>query len=126
MEIIKKIGLALLISIGLVAVAVVLIAPFALIENTYIKMGIAFLFLFGFVLSVICVDDYDCDLNEPQKEPRMSVNIEEEINEFAHDYAKKNFGGDSYEAYAEKEDIANACIAAANWAFGKAPKWMIE
>lgn len=41
---------------------------------------------------------------------------EEEIKEFAHDYSEENYKGDSYEAYAEKEDIAKSCVNAIRWA----------
>ena len=39
----------------------------------------------------------------------------EEINDFIHDYLEQ-YNGDSYEAYAEKEDIARACLNAIEWA----------
>ena len=39
----------------------------------------------------------------------------EEINDFIHDYLEQ-YNGDSYEAYAEKEDIARACLSAIEWA----------
>ena len=39
----------------------------------------------------------------------------EEINNFIADYLKQ-YNGDSYEAYAEKEDIARACQNAIEWA----------
>jgi hypothetical protein len=39
---------------------------------------------------------------------------DEAIN-FAHEYAKRQ-NGDGYEAYAEQEDIAKACINAIQWA----------
>jgi len=61
---------------------------------------------------------------------------EEEISKFAYDYSKQNYKGDSYEAYAEKEDIAKACIDSINWAdqhprkglvdIEKACKWIEE
>lgn len=41
---------------------------------------------------------------------------EEEMLKFAHDYSEQNYKGDNYEAYAEKEDIAKACIDSINWA----------
>lgn len=39
----------------------------------------------------------------------------EEINDFIADYLEQ-YNGDSYEAYAEKEDIARACQNAIEWA----------
>lgn len=39
----------------------------------------------------------------------------EEINDFIADYLEQ-YNGDSYEAYAEKEDIARACQSAIEWA----------
>lgn len=39
----------------------------------------------------------------------------EEINNFIADYLEQ-YNGDSYEAYAEKEDIARACQDAIEWA----------
>lgn len=39
----------------------------------------------------------------------------EERNDFIHDYLEQ-YNGDSYEASAEREDIANACINAIEWA----------
>ena len=39
----------------------------------------------------------------------------EEINDFIHDYLEQ-YNGDSYEAYAEKEDIARTCQNAIEWA----------
>lgn len=41
---------------------------------------------------------------------------EEEIKRFAHNYSEENYKGDSYEAYAEKEDIAKACVDSIKWA----------
>ena len=39
----------------------------------------------------------------------------EEINDFIAGYLEQ-YNGDSYEAYAEKEDIARACQSAIEWA----------
>lgn len=39
----------------------------------------------------------------------------EEINDFIANYLEQ-YNGDSYEAYAEKEDIARACQDAIEWA----------
>lgn len=39
----------------------------------------------------------------------------DEANNFAHEYTKRQ-NGDGYEAYAEQEDIAKACISAIQWA----------
>ena len=39
----------------------------------------------------------------------------QEMNEFIAEYVK-NYDGDSYEASAEQEDIANACKSAIQWA----------
>lgn len=39
----------------------------------------------------------------------------EEINDFIASYLEQ-YNGDSYEAYAEKEDIARACLSAIEWA----------
>lgn len=81
MEIIKKIGIALLISIGLVAIAFVLVAPFALIENIYIKMGIAFLLLFGIVLGAICVGKNDCDCDDGKRPKWVKMKKGDEFKE---------------------------------------------
>lgn len=40
---------------------------------------------------------------------------EKKINDFVHDYVE-HYNGDSYEASAEKEDIAKACVNAIEWA----------
>ena len=44
------------------------------------------------------------------------MNRIEEANRFAYNYAKELNNNESYEAYAEQEDIANACLAAIKWA----------
>lgn len=41
---------------------------------------------------------------------------QEQIANFASNYANDNFNGETYEAYAEREDIFRACITAINWA----------
>lgn len=51
MKVLKKIGRALLITIALVVAAVVLTAPFALIENPLTKAIIALVYLFVVVLA---------------------------------------------------------------------------
>lgn len=50
----------------------------------------------------------------------------EEILKFAHDYSEQNYKGDSYEAYAEKEDIAKACIDSINWADSHPRKGLVD
>ena len=54
MKVLKKIGRALLITIALVVAAVVLTAPFALIENPLTKAIIALVYLFVVVLAISC------------------------------------------------------------------------
>lgn len=51
MKVLKKIGIALLITIALIVAAVILTAPFALIENPLAKAIIAFVYLFGVVFA---------------------------------------------------------------------------
>ena len=40
----------------------------------------------------------------------------EEKNKFICDYLKENYRQDSYESFAESEDIARACACAIDWA----------
>lgn len=53
----------------------------------------------------------------------------EEINDFIANYLEQ-YNGDSYEAYAEKEDIASACQNAIEWAnrtmLDKVCEWIEE
>lgn len=60
MKVLKKIGRALLITIALVVAAVVLTAPFVLIENPLTKAIIALVYLFGIVLAAswTCGDEH--------------------------------------------------------------------
>lgn len=50
MKVLKKIGIALLITIALIVAAFVLTALFALIENPLTKAIIALVYLFGIIL----------------------------------------------------------------------------
>lgn len=53
----------------------------------------------------------------------------QEMNEFIAEYVK-NYDGDSYEASAEQEDIANACKSSIQWAdktmIDKVCEWIEE
>ena len=55
---------------------------------------------------------------------------QEEKNIFIKEYLETNYKGDSYEAYAEKEDLADACNTAIEWAdktmLDKACKWLSD
>lgn len=57
MKVLKKIGIALLITIALIVGAFVLTAPFVLIENPLTKAIIGFVYLFVVVLAVCTCDD---------------------------------------------------------------------
>jgi hypothetical protein len=46
----------------------------------------------------------------------MNNKREEQIATFASNYSNENFKGNTYEAYAEREDIFRACMDAAHWA----------
>lgn len=59
MRLLKKIGQAILITIGLIALAFILITPFALITNMAVKMGIIIFYLFAIVLGALLVDEED-------------------------------------------------------------------
>lgn len=52
----------------------------------------------------------------------------EERNKFISDYLKENHRQDSYESFAESEDIARACACAIDWAdktiIDKATEWI--
>lgn len=59
MRLLKKIGQAILITIGLIALAFILITPFVLISNVAIKMGLIIFYLFAVVLGALLVDEED-------------------------------------------------------------------